>query len=147
MVGSGRALGVMQELYCSVLAYYAVRALMLQAAQQHDWDHDRLSFTHAVQVLTLVLPDFQRAQPAEWPWLQELGTVVLPERHLRSNPRVVKRRASKFKSNKPNAPPTPQPAKDLTFRQVLELIPLQPGAAQPPRADPLAQLEHVVLLS
>jgi len=71
---------------------------------------------------------------------------VLPERHLRSNPRVVKRRASKFKSKKPNAPPTPQPAKDMTFRQVLELIPLQPLAAQPPRADPLAQLEHVVLL-
>src|SRR5260370_27055821 len=130
MVGSGRALGVMQELYCSVLAYYAVRALMLQAAQQHDWDHDRLSFTHAVQVLTLVLPDFQRAQPAEWPWLQqwllqELGTVVLPERYLRSNPRVVKRRASKFKSKKPNAPPPPHLAQDMTFRQVLELIPPQ----------------------
>ncbi len=144
-------LGIIQELYGIRLSYYAVRALMLQAAQQHDLDPDRLSFTHAVQVLTLVLPDFQRAQPAEWPWLQqwllqELGTVVLPERHLRSNPRVVKRRASKFKSKKPNAPPTPQPAKDLTFRQVLELIPLQPGAAQPPRADPLAQLEHVVLL-
>src|SRR5260370_26277598 len=109
MVGSGRALGVMQELYCSVLSYYAVRALMLQAAQQHDLDPDRLSFTHAVQVLTLVLPDFQRAQPAERPWLQqwllpELGTVLLPERHLPSNPRVGKRRPSNFKSNKPNAP-------------------------------------------
>ncbi len=40
--------GVVQEVYALLLAHYAVRALMVQAAQQAQLDPDRLSFTEAV---------------------------------------------------------------------------------------------------
>jgi hypothetical protein len=90
-----------------------------------------------VQVLTLVMPDFQRAQPADWPWLEhwllhELCSVVLPERQWRSNPRVVKRRASKFESKKPQQAPPPQPDKDTTLRDVIGLLPLHTAPSPSP---------------
>lgn len=143
--------GVIQELYGTLLAYYAVRALMCQAATRRGLDPDRLSFTHAVQVLTLVMPDFHRAERAAWPWLEqwlldELCTVVLPQRPLRSNPRVVKRRASKFESKKPNQLSPPQPDKQTTFRDVIGLLAVPPPASQPQQVDPRSPMEHVVLL-
>ncbi len=42
---------VLQELYALLLAHYAVRCLMLQAAQTTGLDPDRISFTGAIQVL------------------------------------------------------------------------------------------------
>src|SRR5207245_3936116 len=42
---------VLQELYALLLAHYAVRCLMLRAAQTAGLDPDRLSFTGAIQVL------------------------------------------------------------------------------------------------
>ena len=50
--------GIEQELYGVLLAYYAVRALMLQAAQPLGLDSDRLSFTHAITVVSDALPQF-----------------------------------------------------------------------------------------
>src|SRR5438270_486856 len=42
--------GVIQELYGILLAHYAVRFLMHEAALTSDVDVDRLSFVHAVEV-------------------------------------------------------------------------------------------------
>jgi hypothetical protein len=42
---------VLQELYGLLLAHFAVRALMHEAALEADIDPDRLSFTHSVRVL------------------------------------------------------------------------------------------------
>src|SRR5437763_13172989 len=42
---------VLQEFYALLLAHYAVRCLMWQAAQTKGLDHDRISFTAAIQVL------------------------------------------------------------------------------------------------
>ena len=61
------------------------------ADQEEGLDVDRLSFTHALCVLKRYLPDFQRADPEDWPWLQkrmqrELRDQRLPERRLRTNP-------------------------------------------------------------
>ena len=42
---------VLQEFYALLLAHYAVRCLMLQAAQTTGLDPDRISFTGAIQVL------------------------------------------------------------------------------------------------
>jgi hypothetical protein len=42
---------VRQEFYGLCLAHYAVRSLMLEAADQDTLDADRLSFTHAVRVV------------------------------------------------------------------------------------------------
>jgi hypothetical protein len=43
--------GVLQELYGYLLAHYAVRAVMHEAALQGDLDPDRLSFTHSLHVI------------------------------------------------------------------------------------------------
>ncbi|HEY5001841.1 MAG TPA: hypothetical protein VII61_01720, partial [Ktedonobacteraceae bacterium] len=108
--------------------HYAMRALMLQAAsQEQGLDVDRLSFTHALCVLKRYLPDFQRIDPNDRPWLQrslmrELLRNRLPERKLRSNPRVVKRRASKFDTKRPEHLNPPQPKKGTTFRDLILLI-------------------------
>ena len=42
---------VLQELYAQLVAHYAVRSLMLQAAQTKGLDPDRISFTGTIQVL------------------------------------------------------------------------------------------------
>ncbi len=47
---------VMQELYGLLLAHYAVRAVMHEAALQGDLPADRLSFMHAVRVIRRKLP-------------------------------------------------------------------------------------------
>lgn len=48
--------GVIQELYGLLLGYYAVRALMLEAALPAGLDSDRLSFTHAITLITSAIP-------------------------------------------------------------------------------------------
>lgn len=47
---------VKQEFYGLVLAHYAIRSLMHEAARQIKLDSDRLSFTHAVRVVQRRLP-------------------------------------------------------------------------------------------
>ena len=42
---------VIQELYGLLIAHYAIRALMHEAAQQAEIDPDALSFVHAVRVI------------------------------------------------------------------------------------------------
>jgi Insertion element 4 transposase N-terminal/Transposase DDE domain len=121
-------MGVIQELYGCLLVHYAVRALMVQAASQEEGlDVDRLSFTHALCVLKRYLPDFQRAEPEDQPDLhrrmqRELRENRLPPRRLRSNPRVIKRRASKFDTKRPHHLHPPQPKKGTTFRDLILLI-------------------------
>lgn len=119
--------GVSQELYGLLLGYYAVRALMLQAAQSQTLDVDRLSFTHALCVIECALPEFQLTDPAEHPALHErlqadLLAVQLPPRCLRTNPRVIKRKRSKFllKRQEHRHPAQPQAER---FVEVVCVIP------------------------
>lgn len=119
--------GVLQELYGLLLAHYAVRATMYTAAVQTQQAPDRLSFTTAVQLITEALPDFQLLAPsqraARWALLlDEIAQARLPHRRLRTHPRVVKRRASKFPQKKPGQRGTPRQAG--TFADVLVLLPL-----------------------
>ena len=121
-------MGVMQELFGCVLVHYAVRALMLQAASHEEGlDVDRLSFTHALCTVKRYLPDFQRAEPQDLPMLsrrmhQDLRDKRLPPRRLRSNPRVIKRRSSKFDTKRSSHLHPPQPKKGTTFRDLILLI-------------------------
>ena len=71
--------GVLQELYALLLAHYVVRALMYTAAQQVQADPDRLSFTHALEVVRAVMPEFQLVAETAVPQryqhlLRELGS-------------------------------------------------------------------------
>jgi hypothetical protein len=56
---SQRPREVVQEVYGVLLAHWAVRRLMAEAASQHGLDPDRLSFVGAVRVLRRAVPRFQ----------------------------------------------------------------------------------------
>lgn len=92
-----------QELYGLLLAHFAVRAWMHASAESADLDPDRLSFTHAMQVLDTAFYEFAIAHPEERTRLgQRLladlreAKTLLPPRRLRFCPRVVKRAFSSF---------------------------------------------------
>lgn len=54
---------VQQELWGLLLAHFAVRQLMAQAAWQHGLDPDRLSFVHAVRVIKRKMPHAAAVPP------------------------------------------------------------------------------------
>jgi hypothetical protein len=122
---SRRPVGVIQELYALLLAHYAVRALMHEAACQAGADPDRLSFVHAVRVIRDAIPEFQMAAPQEHPrlyarLLRDIAAGRLPPRRQRTNPRVVKRKMSKFPLKRDEHRHPPQPAGP--FREAVALI-------------------------
>ena len=55
---------VRQEFYGLILAHFAVRGLMHEAALQADEDPDRLSFVHAVRVVRRKLAVFAALPPS-----------------------------------------------------------------------------------
>jgi hypothetical protein len=108
--------GVIQELYGLVLAHVAVRSLMHAAAVQAKLDPDRLSFVDALEVIREAVPEFQMTTPTELPrlaarMLRDMARGLLPPRRLRSNPRVVKTKMSKFKQKRPEHRSPPQPTR------------------------------------
>jgi hypothetical protein len=54
---------VQQELWGLLLAHFAIRQLMAQAAWPRDLDPDRLSFTHAVRVIKRKMPQAAAVPP------------------------------------------------------------------------------------
>ncbi len=121
-----KPVGVIQELYGLLIAHYAVRALMHQAAVQAKLDPDRLSFVGAVRLIQDAVPEFQQTAPEQLPELYQrlLGDIAqqrLPQRRYRSNPRVVKRKMSKFRVKRPEHMAWPQPA--TPFREAIALLP------------------------
>ena len=54
---------VQQELWGLLLAHFAVRQLMAQAAWRQELDPDRLSFMHAVRVIKRKLPQAAAVPP------------------------------------------------------------------------------------
>jgi hypothetical protein len=117
--------GVLQELYALLIAHFAIRVLMHEAALQAGLDPDRLSFVHAVRVLHDAIPELQMVDPAEGPrlyarLLQDIAAGRQPARRLRSNPRVVKRKMSNFRLKRPEHHHWPQPT--MPFRAAVLLI-------------------------
>jgi hypothetical protein len=98
--------GVEQELYALSLGHFVVRALMLEAAQEENLDVDRLSFTGCLRILQARLPECDSATPTRLEqWyrllLEEMAQERIEPRRNRINPRVVKRKMSKFKKKRP----------------------------------------------
>jgi hypothetical protein len=128
--------GVIQELYGVLLAHYAVRVLMHEAALRAEVDPDRLSFVHALDVVRDAVPEFQMVAEGQRAalyarLLQDIAAKRLPERRPRSNARVVKRKMSNFKLKRAAHyhPPTPHgsfaAAVQVQPPPVLELPPRQ----------------------
>lgn len=122
---SKKPVGVIQEVYGMLLAHYAIRFLMHEAAQSVDVDPDRLSFVHALRVIEDAISDLEIPSPARLPeqWarlIREIAAGQLPPRRNRIYPRVVKRKMSKFplKRAEHRHPPQPKGA----FREAVALI-------------------------
>ena len=123
-----KPVGIIQELYGLLIAHYIIRALMHQAAQQVQLDPDRLSFIGAIRLLQQAVPEFQMTAPEQLPalyqrLLRDMGRKRLPLRRLRSNPRVVKRKMSKFKLKRAEHGAQPQPTS--SFREAIKVRPYQ----------------------
>jgi hypothetical protein len=104
--------GVRQEVYALLLAHYAVRALMHQAACQAEVDPDRLRFTDALFVLSETTRDLAQVEPAfREPLIEEMSlrltARLLPPRRLRANPRVLKKLYRKYKRKPQDQPLVP----------------------------------------
>jgi hypothetical protein len=98
--------GVEQELYALSMGHFVVRALMLAAATQDQMDVDRLSFTGCVRILQARLPECDSSTPIrleQWYQLllEEMAQERIEPRRNRVNPRVVKRKMSKFAKKRP----------------------------------------------
>jgi hypothetical protein len=99
---------ILQEFYALLLAHYAVRCLMFQAAQTAGLDPDRISFTGAIQVLGQAIlqssfysPELtMRALTRMCADLASPGHRVAPRR-LRFNCRVVKHICTRFRRKRP----------------------------------------------
>lgn len=118
--------GVIQELYGILLAHYAVRVLMHEAALRVDADVDRLSFVHALELVRDAVPEFQQVSEEQHcalyeRLLREIAAKRLPERAMRTNPRVVKRKMSKFKLKRAEQSRAPKP--QGSFREAVVVQP------------------------
>jgi Insertion element 4 transposase N-terminal/Transposase DDE domain len=117
--------GVIQEVYAVSLAHFVIRSLMFEAAATVDLDPDGLSFTGCFQVLKCRLPECQARTPAELrTWyeglLWEMQAERTEPRRNRINPRVIKRKMSKWKKKRPehrNPPPL-----EKTFPETVVMI-------------------------
>jgi hypothetical protein len=67
-IRSQRPKEVVQEMYGLLLAHWAVRSLIFQAASSAGVSPLRLSFTGTLRVISRALPKFQRLQPQELPF-------------------------------------------------------------------------------
>jgi hypothetical protein len=88
------------------LGHFVVRALMLEAAKEEKLDVDRLSFTGCFRILQARLPECDSSTPIgleQWYrlLLTEMPQERIEPRRNRANPRVVKRKMSKFAKKRP----------------------------------------------
>lgn len=125
LLRSRKPLGVLQELYALLLAHYAVRFLMYQAARKAQLDPDRISFTRTLHLIEMATPLMGLVDPKERSLyyerlLLEIARKPLPPRRSRANPRVVKRKMSTFALKRPQQQPYNSRLKP--FREAVLLI-------------------------
>ena len=103
---------VRQEFYGLMMAHFAIRSLIHEAALKADEDPDRLSFLHAVRVVRRKLPAAVAIPPRNSKAFHDaVLDEILQERVVssrnRQNPRAVKRKMSTFPLRRPDTPSTP----------------------------------------
>ncbi|MCX6601967.1 MAG: IS4 family transposase [bacterium] len=117
--------GVLQEMYALSLAHFVIRALMFEASEAIGLDSDRLSFTGCFQILKCRLPECDTRTPSSFQaWygglIWEMQQEKIEPRRNRINPRVIKRKMSKWKKKRPEHRPSPKPTK--TFAETVVMI-------------------------
>lgn len=118
-------LGVLQELYGLLLAHYAVRVVMHDAAVLAGCDPDRLSFSKTLRLLRNAIFEAQIVASEQFgAWyhqlLERIGRQQLSERDNRRNPRVVRRKMSNFDLKRDKHRHAPQPTK--TFADAVVIL-------------------------
>jgi Insertion element 4 transposase N-terminal/Transposase DDE domain len=107
--------GVVQEVYGLLLAHFLVRVLMQDAAATQNLDPQRLSFTATLKILRCRLPECPPSPRGCRRWyrrlVQEVAEEVIAPRRNRVNPRVIKRKMSKWPKKRPAHHAFPQPTK------------------------------------
>ena len=99
--------GLKQEVYAVSLAHFVIRALMFEAAKETSINVDRLSFKGCFQILKTRLPEFHpcdgMSRFERWyeALIWEIGNEKNPPRRNRINPRVIKRKMSRWKKTRP----------------------------------------------
>jgi len=113
---------VIQEIYGWLLGHYCLRCLMFQSASIKNISPLRLSFTGSLRVIRRAIPEFQRQINNEldidiyYSWvISEILDLEIPLPQHRSNPRVVKKARSKFKSKKRSDKNNSTPRQKLSF--------------------------------
>jgi Insertion element 4 transposase N-terminal/Transposase DDE domain len=117
--------GVIQEIYALSLGHFVVRSLMFEAAATAGLDTDGLSFLGCFQILKCRLPECNSSSPqafAEWyrGLLWEMQGERTDPRRNRINPRVIKRKMSKWKKKRPQHR-RPRPMKK-TFAETVVML-------------------------
>jgi hypothetical protein len=117
--------GVIQEVYALALGHLVIRSLMFEAAATEGLDPDRLSFTGCFQILKCRLPECDSKTPASFEaWyeavLWEMQNERTDPRRNRVNPRVIKRKMSKWK--KKRAEHRGLPPLKKTFKETVVMV-------------------------
>jgi len=118
--------GVRQEMYALSLAHFVIRSLMFEAARPDNLDVDRLSFVGCFRILQCRLPECPSttAQALD-AWyedlLWEMRQEVIEGRRNRINPRVIKRKMSKWPKKRPKHRNLPQLTKTFPETVVMNL--------------------------
>ncbi len=102
--------GVYQEAWGMLCVHYAIRALMCRAAEEGEIDPDRLSFTRSMRSARRSV---RRSVDDLTAGLSHATTEILhelvPNRRLRANPRVVRRKMGNCAVKRPEHRCWPQP--------------------------------------
>lgn len=117
--------GVIQEIYALSLGHFVIRSLMYNAAETVQLDPDRLSFTGCFQILKCRLPECDSSTPQSFEdWYQallwEMQNERTDDRRNRINPRVIKRKMSKWPKKRPHHR-RPKPMKK-TFEESVVMV-------------------------
>jgi hypothetical protein len=116
--------GVIQEVYGLLLAHYVIRKLMCKAAATSAVAPRRLSFTESLKILRCRLPECPRTACGLRDWYQnllaEIAEQLLPPRRDRVNPRVIKRKMSRWPKKRTKHRDYLQPTK--RFRKSIVML-------------------------
>lgn len=99
--------GVKQEIYALSLGHFVTRSLMFEAARSANIDVDRLSFVGCFRILQCRLPECDSRTPTSLNYwyravLAEMLSEQIGPRRNRINPRVIKRKMSKWNKKQPH---------------------------------------------
>jgi hypothetical protein len=116
--------GVVQEIYGLLLGHYVIRKLMCEAAETAGLAPRQMSFVNTLKILRCRLPECPRSPRGLLRWyddlLKEIAEEVLEPRRDRVNPRVIKRKMSRWLKKRLKHRNYPQPTKN--FRKSIVML-------------------------